>query len=746
MKNKIFYLPFLILVLICLTNNAQSVPNFAIMSGLENGVIIGSSTNGRSTELFNTSMSLGNAPIILFSDDFNDGDANDWTNYGMGTWYVENNEYVVDMGSGIERQGISFAGHENWSDYILDLDIKREAGVDAGIAMRFADPNNYYYANIRGSWQGWSFNDICLGKRQEGSEVTFGCFPFNNINDNWYHVTVIIQGSNIQVSVDNNLIVDYTDNGIVLAHGKVGLAGWTGATGADNIRFDNVEVQIIEAPQDHFLDLPINYVGDPNTFRQYLHNWNAPGGKISSWFDHSASDTPTKGVWLYNGTLYYKTFTPQQGLPCYDYYCYHGHDGIDFAFPSVPTYAAASGVVEEVCRNWPCGGKDPHWGNYVLINHENGYATFYAHLETIEDDIKVGTGVTAHQKIGVIGGTGGWSVHLHFGVFRWNSTSKIWEVVDPFGWSPELSGYPRLLDPWSPKSTYLWKYDLSETQIIDNTGGFLSSPDGVIKSIIPPYALPRQLNLTIGELPTSAPSLSLRSTGNSFFLWVVEWLNGLSQNATYLEDNITSTAQSFAQPVTLEINYNPTSLVHLDTTTLAIYRWNENANSWVILPTSLDTINSIASTQTTVPGIFDLQASLICPMDGFEPDDQYTSGTYIPITFLAYNHLFDTVIDEDWYQFNATAGITYTAKSLNLSSGVDTLISVIDTDSVTVLASDDNSGGDFASQVEWTPTRTGIYFIRVYQAPGSNYGCDAKYSIVVEDNLDRIFIPNASKN
>lgn len=60
-------------------------------------------------------------------------------------------------------------------------------------------------------------------------------------------------------------------------------------------------------------------------------------------------------------------------------------------------------------------GKDTGYGNYIVIDHGNGYATTYAHLSSRM--VSVGTIVSRGQTIGLSGNTGTSSgPHLHFGV------------------------------------------------------------------------------------------------------------------------------------------------------------------------------------------------------------------------------------------------------------------------------------------------------------------------------------------
>ncbi len=95
------------------------------------------------------------------------------------------------------------------------------------------------------------------------------------------------------------------------------------------------------------------------------------------------------------------------------------HGAIDIAMPvKTPVYAASDGIVERT-------GYDRISGNYVVINHDNTYATTYAHLNKIL--IRKGQHVTSETRIGLSGNTGrSTGPHLHFQVQTPNGSS-----IDP---------------------------------------------------------------------------------------------------------------------------------------------------------------------------------------------------------------------------------------------------------------------------------------------------------------------------
>ena len=89
------------------------------------------------------------------------------------------------------------------------------------------------------------------------------------------------------------------------------------------------------------------------------------------------------------------------------------HNGIDLAAQTgTPIYAAADGVVELVQRKIQ---SHKGYGLYIIINHDNGLKTLYAHLSRI--NVRKGQKVKRWDKIGEVGQTGrATGSHLHYEV------------------------------------------------------------------------------------------------------------------------------------------------------------------------------------------------------------------------------------------------------------------------------------------------------------------------------------------
>jgi murein DD-endopeptidase MepM/ murein hydrolase activator NlpD len=97
------------------------------------------------------------------------------------------------------------------------------------------------------------------------------------------------------------------------------------------------------------------------------------------------------------------------------------HLGIDLACAAgTDVLAAASGTVEISTYHYS-------YGNYIVVNHGNGFSTLYAHLSS--SNVNVGDFVGAGQTIGWVGLTGRtFGYHLHF------ETRVNGSTVDPQGY------------------------------------------------------------------------------------------------------------------------------------------------------------------------------------------------------------------------------------------------------------------------------------------------------------------------
>ncbi len=83
----------------------------------------------------------------------------------------------------------------------------------------------------------------------------------------------------------------------------------------------------------------------------------------------------------------------------------------------VPVLAAAGGTVVEVRNSVICQGCEFGYGNYVKLDHGNGFTTTYGHLRYPSVTVRLGERVRQGQVLGFMGNTGhSTGIHLHFEV------------------------------------------------------------------------------------------------------------------------------------------------------------------------------------------------------------------------------------------------------------------------------------------------------------------------------------------
>ncbi len=104
------------------------------------------------------------------------------------------------------------------------------------------------------------------------------------------------------------------------------------------------------------------------------------------------------------------------------------HKGIDFAAPQgTPVFAAGDGKIVRIGRNGS-------YGNFILIRHNNKYATAYAHVSRFARGLRAGSSVRQGQVIAYVGSTGrSTGPHLHYEVLVAGEQINPQSAVVPAG-------------------------------------------------------------------------------------------------------------------------------------------------------------------------------------------------------------------------------------------------------------------------------------------------------------------------
>lgn len=125
---------------------------------------------------------------------------------------------------------------------------------------------------------------------------------------------------------------------------------------------------------------------------------------------YGSSDTAALGAWLSTYPIENARVSSTYGMRTL-MGSTRQHSGIDLAAPTgTSIYATGAGVVTK--SGWGTG-----YGNYVEIDHGNGYLTRYAHASKL--NVKVGDYVSAGEHIANVGCTGRCTgPHLHFEIVK----------------------------------------------------------------------------------------------------------------------------------------------------------------------------------------------------------------------------------------------------------------------------------------------------------------------------------------
>lgn len=184
----------------------------------------------------------------LFFDDFNDGNLDGW-NIAAGRWFIDNGNLVAN------QTGRALAGYINqnsgdeWDNYIFEVDINNQSGVDEGISFRNSLNGNFYEITLRHGTGAYDTPMFVLHHVQNNVSSTLLLTKnLTLLNNRWYHLKISANFENIKVWIDDRLIADINDQNTVIKKGSIGFTSWTGDVGITKVRFDNVKITSLNPP------------------------------------------------------------------------------------------------------------------------------------------------------------------------------------------------------------------------------------------------------------------------------------------------------------------------------------------------------------------------------------------------------------------------------------------------------------------------------------------------------------------
>ncbi|MGG1516419.1 family 16 glycoside hydrolase [Paenibacillus oryzisoli] len=167
------------------------------------------------------------SPIILFSDNFENGNTTGWTS-SSGSWSVKTDGTKV-LNQNNSATALITAG-DAWKDYTFEAKAKMPiTNANAGIVFRVQNADNYYMYRINSSNQ-----KLELYKAVNGQLTLVSSTSFTAQANQWYTIKASVQGNTIKGYVDGVLKTNWTNPVTELTTGKIGFR-----TTSVDVAFDN---------------------------------------------------------------------------------------------------------------------------------------------------------------------------------------------------------------------------------------------------------------------------------------------------------------------------------------------------------------------------------------------------------------------------------------------------------------------------------------------------------------------------
>ncbi|MCM3748878.1 hypothetical protein M3223_16105 [Paenibacillus pasadenensis] len=179
------------------------------------------------------------SPVVttqsLFSDNFEDGNAQGWTGI-TGAWsIVTDATFAYKQSTNTATEAVTTTGNANWTDYDVraDVNLKSTAsGAATGIIGRYKDNNNYYLLRL-------STNQVQLLKKVNGTFSTVASKPYTVNLNTVYNLKLSMKGGSLVGSV--NGVEELTVSDSSLTTGKIGFRAYSQAATFDNVQVVGVQ-------------------------------------------------------------------------------------------------------------------------------------------------------------------------------------------------------------------------------------------------------------------------------------------------------------------------------------------------------------------------------------------------------------------------------------------------------------------------------------------------------------------------
>lgn len=220
-------------------------------------------------------------------------------------------------------------------------------------------------------------------------------------------INIVVESYSVEDKVSDFTTVEEYDENMTQGNSVVTQEGETGVERvSQNVKQVNGQITYIEPVGKETVKAPVNRVVTVGT--KVIPNV----GSTTSW------GWPTDSGYTISSPFSYRV-SPISGSR-------ELHSGIDIAGTGYgsPVYVTNNGTIKEIQYHYS-------YGNYILVDHGNGYYSLYAHMSKFVSGLSVGSVVERGQQIGYVGSTGdSTGPHLHYEIRTCEKFSCVTNPLD----------------------------------------------------------------------------------------------------------------------------------------------------------------------------------------------------------------------------------------------------------------------------------------------------------------------------
>ncbi len=211
--------------------------------------------------------------VVLYSDNFDDGNANGWLPYG-GTWAIENRKYGVNPGT--EAKSIVY--NTNYTNFIYTADVTIGTSGSAGVIFDVTSPSTGTYA----------FNGYYVGIDANNDRIDFmrmSTNTFTLITSAWvtiepytsYRLRIVRSGGYVKIYLNDMNVPKIDSYDATYSSGSIGVRALDTHALFDNISVNTITATPTPTPSPTpVLRSPVNagYLVNGLDYRYYEGDWD----------------------------------------------------------------------------------------------------------------------------------------------------------------------------------------------------------------------------------------------------------------------------------------------------------------------------------------------------------------------------------------------------------------------------------------------------------------------------------------